>query len=128
MGLSPYSGFGISQLSILDTSRSSPTAVKLVIGHLSHYPTRGKSIRPSLVLLHLVTSDMATWGITEVIGDVKTKRHGAHHIFVTILQSMWTFTIALYLKCQTTLFNVLTFVILSTKIPTRTSAFLENAQ
>ena len=71
---------------------------------------------------------MATWGITEVIGDVKTKRHGAHHIFVTILQSMWTFTIALYLKCQTTLFNVMTFVILSTKIPTRTSAFLENAQ
>ena len=134
MGLSPYSGFGISQLSILDTSRSSPTAVKLVIGHLSHHPTMGKSIRPSLVLLHLVTSDIATWGLTEVTGEVKTKRHGAHnkhihiHIFVTILQSMWTFTTGFFLKCWTTLINAMTFVILSTKIPTQTSAFLENAQ
>ena len=78
-------------------------------------PTRGKSIRPSLVLLPLVTSDVATWGLTEVIGDVKTKGNGAHHIFVTILQSMWTFTIGLYLKCQTTLFNVMTFVICQLK-------------
>ena len=75
-----------------------------------------------------MTSDRATWGITEVIGDVKIKIHGAHLVFVTILQLMWTFTIGLYLKCQTTLFNVITFVIFSTKIPTQTSAFIENAQ